>query len=455
MNRFPPESPVDSGFEQLNPQSTREILTVGDLNRAVSGLLRSSFSLLWVAGEISNFSRAASGHWYFTLKDSVASVRAVMFRGAVRRVDFAPKEGDRVEVLARVSLYEARGDFQLAVEQMRESGAGDLYQRFLRIKAALQAEGLFEAARKRTLRPARRVGVISSPHAAALRDVLTTLRRRAPFIDVIIYPASVQGAQAPAELIAALERANRRAECDVLLLVRGGGAIEDLDAFNDEGLARCIAASALPIVSGVGHETDFTISDFVADARAPTPTAAAVLVSADRAEIQERLSRLQVRMSRAVLECARRAGQRLDGAERLLRSPSQQLIERFARLDRSVAQLSQAMRQVLGVELARWQLGMKALRAPRVDLPQAHLANLSRSLFRAQQATLEAAAGRLARGEAALALVSPRSVLDRGYAIVRDETGGVVRDPRQVGIGVRIDIELAAGRLGARVERGA
>ena len=250
--------------------AARETLSVSQLNRAVAALLERGLPPLGVVGEISNFTRAASGHWYFTLKDAGAQVRAVMFRGRAQGVGFVPREGDRVEVRALAGLYAARGDFQLTVEAMRRAGAGDLYQRFLQTKERLQREGLFEAERKRAL-PAlpRAVGVVTSPQAAALRDVLTTLRRRAPQVPVILYPSAVQGADAPAGLLAALVAAGARGECDVLLLVRGGGSIEDLWAFNDEALARAIAASPVPVVSGVGHETDFTIADFVADARAP------------------------------------------------------------------------------------------------------------------------------------------------------------------------------------------
>ncbi len=428
------------------------ILTVGQLNRTVSALLQSTFSLVWVAGEISNFTRAASGHWYFTLKDASASVRAVMFRGSARLVGFSPREGDRIEVLARVSLYEARGDFQLGVEQMRQAGAGDLYQRFLRLKAALQAEGLFDPARKRPLpaSPAA-IGIITSPRAAALRDVLTTLRRRAPQLDVILYPASVQGAQAVTELIAALDAANRRAECDVLLLIRGGGSIEDLDAFNDERLARRIAASRLPVVSGVGHETDFTISDFVADARAPTPTAAAVLVCRDRAESREQLKRELLRLQRAQQAVRRIAEQRLDLSERLLRSPAQQLAERIAAVERAAARLARGMTATFDAHRSRSRVAAGAIRAPRLEWPAARLDVARDALRRLQGAAVDSALRRVDFAEFSLGLVSPRAVLARGYAIVRDSAGRILRTPAQVVLGDALEIETAAGRLRAAV----
>ena len=433
----------------------REILTVGQLNRAVAEVLQAGFPMLWVAGEISNLSRPPSGHWYFTLKDSTASVRAVMFRSASRTVRFSPREGDRVEVLARVCLYEARGDFQLAVEQMRQSGAGDLYQRFLRLKAALQAEGLFEAARKPPLPHAPRViGIVSSPQAAALRDVLTTLRRRAPQLAVIIYPASVQGAAAAPELVRALEAANRRKECDVILLVRGGGSIEDLNPFNDERLARTIAASRLPVVSGVGHETDFTISDFVAAARAPTPTAAAVLVCREREESIEQVRGLAQRLLRVLQLSVERGEQRLDLASRLLRSPSQQLRERVALLARTAARLGQSQQQGMQRREARLLLAGRSLRPPRLDLPVQRLAGLRDALVRAERSLLEEAVRKAQASAGALALVNPKSVIERGYAIVRDRQGNVVRSPAQAGLGDSLDVELAEGEIRVRVEPG-
>ena len=453
VDRFGLESRDFPGAAAPDGRPAREILTVGQLNRAVAEVLEAGFPLLWVTGEISNLSRPSSGHWYFTLKDQAASVRAVMFRSAARMVRFSPREGDRVEVLARVCLYEARGDFQLAVEQMRQSGAGDLYQRFLRLKAALQAEGLFEAARKPPLpHVPRTIGIVSSPQAAALRDVLTTLRRRAPQLSVIVYPAAVQGAAAAPELVRALEAANRRRECDVILLVRGGGSIEDLSAFNDERLARAIAASRLPVVSGVGHETDFTISDFVATARAPTPTAAAVLVCREREESLEQLRRLGQRLQRALQLALERGEQRLDLASRLLRSPSQQLRERVALLVRTGARLAQAMQQHLHRRESRLLLAGRSLRAPRLELPAQRLAGLRDALVRAERSLLEEAVRSAQARAGALALVNPKSVIERGYAIVRDRHGRVMRSPSQTTPGAALDVELAEGEIKVRVD---
>ncbi|MCD0506085.1 exodeoxyribonuclease VII large subunit, partial [Bordetella petrii] len=268
-------------FPVKNDVFTRDIMTVAQLNQAVGQLLDRNIPALWVRGEISNFTQAASGHWYFTLKDSRAAVRAVMFRSRASAVGFVPRAGDQVEVRARVSLYEPRGDYQLQADGMRRAGLGNLYEAFLRLKAQLADEGLFDPAAKRApVALPRAIGVITSLHAAALRDVLSALARRAPQVPVIVYPAPVQGGDAAGRLAAQLQLANARQEVDTLLLVRGGGSIEDLWSFNDETLARLVAASAIPVISGVGHETDFTIVDFVADVRAPTPTAAAELACA-------------------------------------------------------------------------------------------------------------------------------------------------------------------------------
>nr|HPU52296.1 exodeoxyribonuclease VII large subunit [Burkholderiaceae bacterium] len=283
------------GFE---PVRKIPVFSVSQLNRLVADLLETGCPPLWVSGEISNFTRAASGHWYFTLKDASAQVRCVMFRSRAQSVGFVPREGDKVEARGLPGLYQARGDFQLGVEQMRRAGDGDLYQQFLRIKERLLAEGLLESERKR-VPPAlpRRVGVVTSLQAAALRDVLATLRARAPQIPVVLYPTPVQGADAPASLVAALQTASRRAECDVLLLVRGGGSIEDLWAFNDERVARAVAACSMPVICGVGHETDFTIADFVADVRAPTPTAAASAAVPARNELLAQVAASAVRLA--------------------------------------------------------------------------------------------------------------------------------------------------------------
>jgi exodeoxyribonuclease VII large subunit len=440
------------GSEGSVPGAPPEVLTVGQLNRAVAGLLERSVPLLWVAGEISNLTRATSGHWYFSLKDAQASVRAVMFRGRNQHVDFAPANGDRVEVRAQVGLYEARGEFQLGVEVMRKSGAGDLYQQFLRLKARLEAEGLFDEERKRPLPVSpRAVGVVTSPRAAALRDVLTTLARRAPQVPVILYPASVQGAQAPGELVRALAAAAARAECDVLLLVRGGGAIEDLWAFNDEALARAIAASPIPIVSGVGHETDVTIADFVADLRAPTPTGAAMRAVPDRAERLGMLARERHRLVQAWQRHAEQREQRLDIATRLLRPPALQWAQRRARVEQLAQRLAVAADRVSGLGTRRVATLAAALRGPELAPRRLRVDAAERAFGAALRTRLDAAASRLASAAAQLDLVSPQAVLTRGYAIVTGPDGAIVRRAAALSAGDAVSVTLADGRFGARV----
>lgn len=431
----------------------REILSVSELNGRVAGLIESSLGPVWVAGEISNFVRAASQHCYFTLKDAGAQVRCVMFRSRARGLDFAPREGDRVEVLAQASLYQARGDFQLGVEQMRQAGAGDLFREFMRLRARLEAEGLFEAARKRPIAPLpRAIGVVTSPAAAALRDVLTTLARRAAHVPVIVYPTPVQGIDAPPSIVAALERANRRREVDVLLLVRGGGSIEDLWSFNDERVARAIHASALPVIAGVGHETDVTIADFVADARAPTPTGAAVLAATDRRELLEALERQVVEMVRCSRRWLRQREQRLDMATRLLRPPSEIQARRAHRL-RELAR-SLASRQAVQVAAASNRLERVASRLapPPVMRATDAVESLAARLARAGAQALAEGGRRVGTLAAQLELVSPEAVLERGYAIVRRADGRVVRAAADAPAGTALSIRLARGEMRARAE---
>ena len=443
---------MNTGSTAADQGLAREILTVGQLNRMVAGLLQRGVPPVWVSGELSNVTRAASGHWYFTLKDASAQVRAVMFRGRAQYVDFTPREGDRVEVRAQVTLYEARGDYQLAVESMRRAGAGDLYQRFLQLKARLQAEGLFEAGRKRPLPPSpRAIGIVTSPRAAALRDALTTLRRRSPGVPVIVYPTPVQGVEAPAAIVAALATAARRHECDVLLLVRGGGSIEDLWAFNDEAVARAVAASPIPVICGVGHETDFTIADFVADQRAPTPTAAAALAAPDRSEQLRSAAGLGARMVRAWLRHLESLEQRIDTSARLLRSPSAQWRERALEL-RSLAQrVAASGRTAFTARAMRVERLRAGLRLPRVDIAGQRLEAATQALLRAAQAGVARRDERLERLAAALALVSPQAVLERGYAIVQDRAGRVVRDSRDASVGQTLAVTLAEGGLQVEV----
>lgn len=310
-----------------------QVLSVSDLNRLARVVLEQSFPLCWVSGEISNLTRAASGHWYFSLKDDKAQVRCVMFKHKAVYVDWFPKEGDRVEARALISLYEARGDFQLTIEQLRKAGLGSLFEAFEALKQKLQLEGLFDRDLKRSIpKHPSTIGIITSPDAAALRDILSTLKRRMPTIRVILYPTPVQGKTAHYSIAKAIEEANTRQECDVLILARGGGSLEDLWSFNEELVARAVAGSAIPIISGVGHETDFTICDFVADARAATPTAAAELVSPDREQLIRQLRQKHEQLRGLIRFGLQTRMQHIDYLSRRLISPKQQLMEKKNRL---------------------------------------------------------------------------------------------------------------------------
>lgn len=448
MDSYSPEDRENAGSGLPEHATARRILTVGQLNRAVAGLIERNLPQVWVAGEISNFTRAASGHWYFTLKDAQAQVRAVMFRMRAARVGFVPREGMKVEVSALASLYEARGEFQLNVELMRPAGDGDLYQRFLMLKEALQKEGLFEPGRKRPLPvwPAR-IGVITSPAGAALHDVLTTLRRRAAALEVIVYPTPVQGAEAPARIVAALRQAADRAECDVLLLVRGGGSIEDLWSFNDERVARAVAASPIPVVCGVGHETDFTIADFVADWRAPTPTGAAMAATQDRREWQQQVAALARHLSAAARRAMQQREQRLDMAARLLRPPAAQWQQRLHRLQTVSGRLQQAWaRQRREDEHRLGRLGAR-LRLPDLRAERAALDGVDGRLQAWLDRSLQQRDDRLEQLALRLSLASPQQVLSRGYAIVRDEEGAVIRSAGQTEPGQPLQVMLSDGQI--------
>ncbi|MGH8203041.1 MAG: exodeoxyribonuclease VII large subunit, partial [Steroidobacteraceae bacterium] len=331
----------------------RDIYTVSRLNREVRGLLEAGLPSLWIAGELSNLSRPASGHWYFTLKDEGAQVRCCMFRQRNLATRVAPRDGMQVLLRARVGLYEARGDFQLVVDHLEEAGEGELRRRFEALKQKLAAEGLFDAARKRpTPRFPRRIGIVTSATGAALRDVLHVLRRRCPGVPVLLHPVPVQGAGAAREITAMLELADRRRDVDLLLLVRGGGSLEDLWAFNDETLARAIAGLSLPVITGIGHEVDFTIADFVADLRAPTPSAAAELVVAHKAELAQRLDDLTSRLETALRHRVDAGRQRLTSLARHLGLLNP--LERVRRQRERVAVAAETLRGAIRTRLKLW-----------------------------------------------------------------------------------------------------
>jgi exodeoxyribonuclease VII large subunit len=389
-------------------------VTVSQLLRSVRDALERRFPLMWVRGEVSNLSRAPSGHCYFTLKDDTAQVDCVMFRSRLAALDWELRNGAQVEVRALASLYEPRGRFQLTVESVRQAGLGPLYERFVRLKQKLEEEGLFEPAAKRALpEHPRALGVVTSLAAAALRDVLTTLQRRNPALPVIVYPVPVQGEGAGRRIAAMLRKAGSRADCDVLLLVRGGGSLEDLWSFNEEAVARAIRACPIPVVVGVGHETDFTIADFAADRRAPTPTAAAELASPSRIELAARVADCVRCLQREMRRRLQYASQAFDACARRLVHPAERL---------------GAHRQLLSQLRAR-------------------LASSSRH-------ALAGCASRLARLHAALGGLDPAAVLGRGYSITYNEAGELLRSAGQARPGEMLRTRLACGELASEVRKG-
>jgi len=427
-------------FERPNLAAAPRVWEVGALCRAIADALESRFNPVAVRGEVTGFSRASSGHCYFSVKDAHGQLRCAMFRRAASLLDFSPRDGELVELRGRLGVYEARGDLQFIVESMQRAGQGALFEQFLLLKARLEAEGLFDAARKRPLplQP-RGIGVVTSLGAAALHDVVTALRRRVPHIPVVLAPAQVQGAAAPQSLIAALSKMYLLAQAgqaletdsapiDVILLVRGGGSIEDLWAFNDEQLARTIVQSPVPLVSGVGHETDFTIADFCADLRAPTPTAAAELVAQPREVWLGALGLLGGRLADGVQRQIDTRHQRLDQAAARLGRPSGLV----ARQQMQLARLAQRMRHGMLLKLQRLAHAQQALEA---DLP----AQLQRCAARH--------ADRLDRAALRLELLDPRLVLQRGYALLTDTDGQAVTSVRQAHPGDALRATLADGAV--------
>ena len=389
---------------------SREILTVSDLNRAIAASLEERFDSVWVSGEISNFKAYDSGHWYFSLKDEEGQIRCVMFRGRNGQVGFMPQSGDLVEVSANLGLYVPRGDIQLTIQTLRRAGMGGLYEAFLKLKAKLAKEGLFDAERKREIPThPRSIGIITSPQAAALKDVLSTLARRAPHIPIVIYPTLVQGPDAPAGIMAALKAAEKEKVVDVILLVRGGGSIEDLWAFNDEKLAYAIAQSSIPIVSGVGHETDVTIADFVADLRAPTPTGAAELAAPRKDQML----------------------QELDAIKQALLQRMNQRIEREAQtLDQLALRLSHAL--------------------PNPDRMREQIVNWQQRLSQAWVVRMESWNRNQSHYKSQLEMLNPQRTLERGYAVIlskEDLAMHAVRNPKELNVEQLFQVRLAEGQV--------
>ncbi len=391
----------------------KHVLSVSELNRLARNLLEQSFPLFWVGGEVSNLTRAASGHWYFSLKDAGAQARCVMFKGRNSYLDWVPKEGDKVEARCTVTLYEARGDFQLTVEFLQRAGLGALFEAFEKLKAKLQQEGLFDAMFKQAL-PAhpQKIGIVTSPDAAALRDVLTTLKRRMPSIPVIIYPTPVQGKGAANLIANAIHQASSRAECDVLIICRGGGSIEDLWQFNEEIVARAIADCNIPTISGVGHETDFTICDFVADIRAATPTAAAELATPSREGLLNSLQQMQQQLGKNMQYLLAQRAQTLDYLARRLISPLQQITQQKIQLAQSAYRLNASINQ--------------------------QLRNKQQNLLRVSQN---------------LSHLNPQAVLSRGYAFVQDKLGNIINTSEQLTAGDQVSLSFGIGTADATINK--
>jgi exodeoxyribonuclease VII large subunit len=438
-------------------QPDREVFTVTQLNRAVRATLEANFPLLWVEGEISNLARPASGHIYFSLKDSNAQVRCAMFRMRKQRINFQPENGMQVLCRANTGLYEARGEYQLIIEHMEEAGDGALRRAFDELKNKLDKQGLFAAEHKQTLPTFPKcVGVVTSATGAAVKDILHVLERRFPALPVIVYPVMVQGDNAANDIANMIRIANERKECGVLIVGRGGGSLEDLWAFNEEPVARAIYNSAIPIVSAVGHEVDFTIADFVADVRAPTPSAAAELISPDRAALWAELTSMKNALARRMQHRLHLYAQHLDSLEKRLQHPgkrlqhiNQRLSDLELRLQNGYRLKQQALHQRLMTQHSRLMQLNPAHRIQRYDMQQQTMANRLQQAVNKQLQQRRQQLSSLAR---TLDTVSPLATLQRGYSIVRDDAGKLVKTAASVNEGDRIDVQLHEGSLSARVE---
>lgn len=425
-------------IDRLEAPPQRVIWSVAGLVHAISDALSARFSSCTVAGELSGFSRAASGHSYFTLKDAdgeSASLRCAMFKRAGSLLQFLPADGQQVQLRGRLAVYEPRGELQFIVESMQLSGEGALYEQFLLLKQRLERQGLFDSARKRPITPwPRRVGVVTSLDAAALHDVVSTFARRVPHVELIIYASLVQGDQAPEALVAAIARAGLRREVDTLLICRGGGSMQDLWSFNDERVVRAVVASPIPVISGVGHETDVTLVDFAADLRAPTPTAAAELCARSTRDAQADLTRAAVAMRRRMHQAIDTQAQRADRVAVKLLRPAEALRRQTAVLDMHAHRLAAAAQRVLTA--ARQNLQGRAT-----------------GLQRANQHSLQVAGRQLDRLGERLCGLDPEGVLRRGYALIQTQAAALVVDPNQLTAGQDLKVTLAHGTVGLRVER--
>ena len=437
------------------PGNFPKILTVSELNRNTKQFLEQNIPLLWIKGEISNLKCYQSGHWYFSLKDADAQVRCVLFSHKNQYIDWRPKDGMQVEVLALVTLYEPRGDFQLNVETMRRAGLGELFDAFEKLKSKLEKAGLFSPTNKKSipLLP-KQIGIITSPDTAALRDILSTLQRRMPSLPLIIYPTLVQGKTAAISIADAIKTACRRAECDVLILCRGGGSIEDLWAFNEEIVALAIAASSIPIISGIGHETDFTIADFVADIRAPTPTSAAELASQDRKELSHRLSMLHQRLYRTTLHRIEHAMQQVDILTHRLIYPGDRIKQQRLHLHHLQERLIKTW--IYQIDRKCWKLLEFNQRLTATGYAIARMEQQQKELVaRFQYAFsryLEKSAIKLQHLQAQLSHLNPQSVLERGYSITYFQDT-VIHDSKQINSGDKIQVKFARGMCEANISK--
>lgn len=438
---------------------TSAIFTVSRLNQTVRLLLEQEMGQVWISGEISNFSQPASGHWYFTLKDDAAQVRCAMFRNSNRRVTFRPQHGQQVLVRANITLYEPRGDYQIIVESMQPAGEGLLQQKFEQLKATLSAEGLFDQQFKKPLpSPARCVGVITSKTGAALHDILHVLKRRDPSLPVIIYPTAVQGDDAPGQIVRAIELANMRNECDVLIVGRGGGSLEDLWSFNDERVARAIFASRIPVVSAVGHETDVTIADFVGDLRAPTPSAAAEMVSRNQQELVRQLQSAQQRLGMAMDYFLANRSRRFTQLHHRLQQQHPQL--RLARQQSALERLQQRMNIAIDSQLKRsGQQQFRLLQRlnhqnpqPRIHRAQSRVQQLEYRLADTIRARLSATRERFGNAVTHLEAVSPLSTLARGYSVTSSADGNVLKHTKQVKAGDLLTTRVTDGWVESEVK---
>jgi exodeoxyribonuclease VII large subunit len=440
--------------------TNRTILNVSELNAEVSLLLKQGFPLLWVEGEISNFSKPASGHFYFSLKDSNAQIRCAMFKNRSRYLDVIPKNGLKVLVRGKVALYEARGEFQLIAEHMEDAGEGLLQKQFEALKTKLAAKGWFDSLLKKPLPTfPRQIGIISSPTGAALHDILNVLKRRCPQIPVLIYPAAVQGAKAPIELESALYQANASKQCDVLIIARGGGSIEDLAAFNNEQLARALYETDIPIVTGIGHEIDFTIADFIADQRAPTPSAAAELVSPDNAHLKERLQRLEQKMQTAFNLVFKQKAEQFSWLSQRLQqqNPVYQLQQQRQRLDQLEIRLKQQMQRQLNHKKNAVQVLRKQLQTTSpsrlISSKQQQLTQNTTLLQHAIDANIKRKQADFALQLTKLNAISPLTILERGYAIIRDENKQtVINSVSQLKTGDILNIKVKDGEIISEVK---